>query len=284
MSLATPRCTTLIFDIGDVLYTWSPETPTPISPRTLKTLLSSSTWAQYESARITEAECYHRLAIENNIAEEDVVSAIKHARDSLAANDELFAFIRTLKDEAAGRLRVFAMSNISQPDYDVLRAQQSGDWVLFDRVFTSAAAGTRKPALGFYRQVLAATGCEPETTVFVDDKAENVLSARSLGMHGIVYGGVEGLRTALRVLVSDPLRRGWTFLRNNAGHHLSVTNTGVRIEDNFAQLLILELTGQRCVLLSAFEMTHVLKRACGNRGLVNLDGVGEDGKVNFFKG
>lgn len=103
----------------------------------------------------------------------------------------------------------------------------------------------RKPDLCFYKHVLAETGSEPSSTAFVDDKAENVLSARSLGMHGVVYENLVDARTAIRYLVGDPVSRGWEFLRIHAGQHESVTDSGLAVGENFAQLLILEATNKQ---------------------------------------
>ena len=237
-----PRCNTLIFDIGDVLYTWSPKTPTPISPRTLKTILSSPLWGQYECGKLSEAECYQRVSVEHAVDASDVARAFEHARDSLLPNTELLSFIESLKRESGGSLRVFAMSNISQPDFEALLARESVDWSLFDQVFTSAAAGMRKPDLCFYKYVVEEIGCDLEMTIFVDDKPDNVLSARSLGMHGVVYNNLSDTRTALRSLVGDPVQRGWNFLRTRGGQHVSITDSGVVVGENFTQLLLLEAT------------------------------------------
>lgn len=259
-----PHCDTLIFDIGDVLYTWSPNTPTPISPQTLKSILSSPTWALYECGKLTEEECYERAASEHSTDATNVARAFEHARESLLPNTELLSFIERLKQESQGKLRVFAMSNISQPDFEALVAKKSVDWTIFDHVFTSAAAGMRKPDLCFYRYVIDRVGCNPATTAFIDDKAENVLSARSLGMHGLVYHQLEDARTTLRSLVGDPIQRGRCFLESQRGGHNSVTETGLVVEENFTQLLLLEATG--------------------DRQLVNLKGMSECGKMNFFHG
>jgi len=136
------------------------------------------------------------------------------------------------------------MSNISQPDFDVLRTKPA-DWSIFDYIFTSAEAGMRKPNLCFYKHVLEKTGTDPKTAAFVDDRAENVLAARSLGFHGVVFDKPENVRKAIRYLVSDPVQRGWQFLRSRAGCLSSVTDTGIEIWDNFAQLLIIEATKDR---------------------------------------
>ena len=240
-----PQCTTLIFDIGDVLFTWSTETPTSLSPHILKAIMSSPTWRQYECGKLSQDQCYSRVSIEFSIDLSEVSRALEHARESLKANHSLLSFIHTLKREADGGLRVFAMSNISQPDYDYLVAKNTIDWSIFDQIFTSAAAGMRKPDLCFYRHVLEVTGCDPTTTAFVDDKAENVLSAKSLGMHGVVYADLDSARRTLRSLVGDPIQRGWDFLWAHAGNHVSLTKTGLEIGDNFAQLLLLEATKQQ---------------------------------------
>lgn len=91
------------------------------------------------------------------------------------------SLIRDLRTQSDGRLRIFAMSNVSPPDWAVLQTKPA-DWPILDQVFTSGSAGERKPSdLGFYRYVLASTGVDPRQTIFVDDKLENVFFARSLG-------------------------------------------------------------------------------------------------------
>jgi FMN phosphatase YigB (HAD superfamily) len=242
-----PKCTTIIFDIGDVLFTWCPSTPTSIPSRTLRDIVTSPIWGQYECDKLSQRDCYNAIADEYAFSAEEVSHAIEYAQNSLTPSTQLLAFIQGLKSRMKDRLRIFAMSNISRPDYDKLR-KLPVEWSVFDRIFTSFEAGMRKPCLSFYEYVLRETGADPSSTVFVDDKAENVLSARSLGMHGIVFDSVEKVCSALLCLVEDPIQRGYKFLENYAGRLDSVTDTGLVIGDNFAQLLILELMSKRSVI------------------------------------
>jgi hypothetical protein len=55
---------------------------------------------------------------------------------------------------------------VQASDYEYLRNERvDADWSVFDRVFTSAGAGTRKPNLSFYQHVLQETGADPQRTV-----------------------------------------------------------------------------------------------------------------------
>jgi FMN phosphatase YigB (HAD superfamily) len=238
-----PRCRILIFDLGDVLFSWSPVTTTSISPKVLKQILSSTVWQEYECGRLSEDECYRLVGEKFSLDPGEFRQAIVDARESLQPDNKFIRFIRELRDEeeAHGNLRIFAMSNISTPDYTVARGKPA-DWNIFERVFTSAGAGMRKPDLCFYKFVLDEIKAEPSSVIFIDDRFENVLAARSLGINGIVFDDVDRVRQALRNLVSDPVRRGVAFLENRAGHLESETNLGNNITENFAQLLILEAT------------------------------------------
>jgi FMN phosphatase YigB (HAD superfamily) len=212
-----PRCRILIFDLGDVLFSWSPVTSTSISPKVLKQFLASTVWQDYECGRLSEDECYRLVGEKFALDPGEVRQAILDARASLQPDDTFIRFIRELQVEARGALRIFAMSNISAPDYAVARGKPT-DWNIFERVFTSADAGMRKPDLCFYKYVLDEIKAEPSSVVFVDDRFENVLAARSLGINGIVFDDVERVRQTLRNLVSDPVSRGEAFLENRAGH------------------------------------------------------------------
>ncbi|KAI0029981.1 Haloacid dehalogenase-like hydrolase-domain-containing protein [Vararia minispora EC-137] len=240
MTLST-LCSTLIMDIGDVLFTWSPVTTTSIKPRQLKAILNSPTWHTYECGRLDEEECYKRVGVNFSLDPAEIRQAFQDARDSMKADNHLISFLRELKAQSGGQLRIFAMSNISAPDYEILKTKDA-DWSIFEHIFTSAAAGARKPSRSFYRHVLAKSGTDPATTVFVDDKPENVLAARAVGLNAIVFDDLARVQRALRNYVGNPAARARVYLNERAGKHNSVTDTGITVDDNFCQLLIFEAT------------------------------------------
>ncbi|PIL29252.1 hypothetical protein GSI_09301 [Ganoderma sinense ZZ0214-1] len=255
---ATPdlvrQCDNIIFDLSDVLFTRDmpssqsqSQLPALVPSGNFRRMLNSATWYEYEKGKTEEEECYARLAAEYSLPTSDISTTIRAWRASLRADREMFALLYDLKARAG--VRLFAMSNIPSPDWDVFKTKAAPqDWALFDGVFISASAGERKPNLGFYRKVIDSTGIDPLRTAFVDSKVANALTAMSLGMKGFVFTGFEDLSRSLWQLFRDPVAEAEQWLRIQPKPMWSVTDTGVTIQDNFAQLLILELTGDRTLV------------------------------------
>ncbi|SJL17034.1 uncharacterized protein ARMOST_20575 [Armillaria ostoyae] len=239
------RYDTIICDLGDVLFTPPLQSSRTLSTKYFRLIFSSSTWFEYEKGRISQEACYNHLGHELCLNPVNIRKACEERHASLRSNTNLVNFLRELKDSNQGALRIFAMSNLSQPDYEALRRDSSDvDWSLFDGIFTSFAAGRGKPDPGFYRYTLSQASLDPSRTIFIDDKPENVLSACSQGLHGLVYRDLTELKRALLNLLGDSILRGQRFLKENNGRLISMCS-GVVIQENLSQLLILELTNDR---------------------------------------
>jgi len=187
----------IIFDIGDVLFTWSSQTSTKVSAQTMAAIISHPVWFEFERGRISSDQCYFHLGQEFSIEASEVSEAFEQARNSLKQDNTMITFIRQLKHaykascsgedkESVSPLAIYAMSNISKPDYDYLRAIDA-PWELFDQIFASGYANMRKPDACFFDYVLKEIGRSGEEVVFVDDKLENIESAQALGLYGVQF-------------------------------------------------------------------------------------------------
>ena len=103
----------------------------------------------------------------------------------------------------------------------------------------------RKPDPRFYRYVLEEINMDPEELVFVDDRTENVLAARSLGISSIMFDSDVNVIRAVRNTLESKVGRGYQYLYRYAKRFDSITDNGHTIPDNFAQLLILETTNDQ---------------------------------------
>lgn len=231
----------VIFDLGDVLFSWSPNTTTTIPVQVMRSILSLPIWIEYECGRIEQDECYHQVAQHISVPSSEVAEAFRQARESLQPNHTMVSFIRELKEKSQRALKVYAMSNVSKEDYAFLSTKMV-DWSVFDRIFTSAYAGMRKPDLEYYRHVLEETKLAPGEAFFVDDKTINVLAAKSLGIMSILFDETSAVIRTLGNIFDSPVGRAYEYLYRNTKHFDSITDSGVVVSDNFARLLILDAT------------------------------------------
>lgn len=176
----------------------------------------------------------------------------KHER--LEYDEVMVSWLRALREgrkASASPLKIVAMSNISQPDFDALHARWGADfWDLFDQVFTSAAAGLREPSLGFYQHVLDVAAIDPQRAIFVDDSILNAILAGSMGIHSTLFErSASALAQEIKGLFHDPITRGNAFLLEHAQQHHSFTDCGITVFENYVQLLILEATANRFVFV-----------------------------------
>ncbi|KAJ5383495.1 HAD-superfamily hydrolase subfamily IA variant 3 [Penicillium concentricum] len=237
----------LVLDLGGVLFHpkfGQVQLNTHTSSVSVKRLVSTSTWMAYECGKLSEKECYQKLADEYGFQADDLAMAIRKGRTIADYDRNLVASLLDFKKAMGGKVVFILASNISSPDYLALQQLWGKDfWSLFDYCFPSATVGTRKPSMRFYRHMLGASGAVPRDTIFVDDRAENVLAASAMGIKGIVFTDGENLMRSLMNMTGNPVERGQAFLQANAGQHLSTTDRGEVVEENYSQLLILDTTG-----------------------------------------
>jgi HAD superfamily hydrolase (TIGR01509 family) len=95
--------------------------------------------------------------------------------------------------------RVYLLSNIG----DLHWAHLSREY-RFHRIghgaLPSYLAGVMKPHEGIYAEAERRFALEPAATVFIDDRTDNIATARGRGWQGIVHGGYQSTVDALRGL------------------------------------------------------------------------------------
>ncbi|KAK9850940.1 HAD-like protein [Penicillium brevicompactum] len=239
--------TTILVDLGGI-FVHPPVNHTLAAGKSsikLGRILSSSPWMKKEIGQISEDECFAQIAELYEFQVEDLKDLVSKLRETLTYDENMLSLFKEIKQIPG--VALYLVSNISEQEYQALRSRWDDSfWNTFDGIFASWMLGVRKPSLSFYRNVLAATRAAPHQTIFIDDQPENVLAAMSLGMRGVV--GVENLAQKLKNLTGDPIQRGLAFLKKHAGKHYSSTVGDDDIDENYAQLLILETTNNESLV------------------------------------
>ena len=230
----------LLLGHGGVFFNWSFHTTTAIPGKLMHDMLSSATWSDYEYDLSEQDTRYQQLAQRFSVPAREIADAVAQAREPLRPNSFTMSFIRRLKKNACGTLRVYGISNISREDYAFLLAK-APDWSVFDRVFTLGHVGLREPDPEYYRHVLRETKLEPYEVIFIDD----VLAAKVLGINGLVFEDDATIIQTLSKTLDKPVTSGREYLRNNDQCFGSVTQSGVVVPEHFAQLLVVNTLRDR---------------------------------------
>jgi epoxide hydrolase-like predicted phosphatase len=81
---------------------------------------------------------------------------------------------------------------------ETLRKRHLTGKKFFDRVFISTKMHLAKPEAKAYRYVLKKLKVKPSEALMVDDRAENIIPARKIGMNGVIYKNSRQLAKELK--------------------------------------------------------------------------------------
>lgn len=122
------------------------------------------------------------------------------------SRDEFASFIfgqsRILKDSAlpvlqelaaSGRFLLGALNNEAR-ETNEYRFTTFGLRNYFEVALSSCYLGLRKPSEAIYRRAIDILGAAPERVLFIDDRKENLIPARAIGMAAVHFTGEEQLR------------------------------------------------------------------------------------------
>lgn len=195
----------VIWDMGNVINRKVDERPRLQLARRLKVPLVKVYQQVFDCptalpaalGQITVEQHWQAVGAAFNLTPEELVD---FRRDFWAADEvdsALVAYIRSLRS----RYTVALLSNA----WDDLRRVIEEEWRigdLFDDLVISAEVGLAKPDPRIYHLALSRLSLEPAQTVFLDDVAENVEAARSLGMYAIQYQDFLQARQELDALLA----------------------------------------------------------------------------------
>jgi putative hydrolase of the HAD superfamily len=106
--------------------------------------------------------------------------------------------IAVVRDLAARKAVRLATLNNESAELNEYRISHFGLDPIFPTFFTSCWLGVRKPTLAIYQRVLGMTQADPERTLFVDDRQQNLTPAAGLGVKTIHFHDAAQLRAELR--------------------------------------------------------------------------------------
>lgn len=115
--------------------------------------------------------------------------------DIFSENQKVSAIVRELLKRF--RVAIISNTNILHFEYVFQKfpiVREVGHFIL------SYQIGARKPVSAIYESALNRFQTLPQKTLYIDDRVDFILAARSLGLHGVHFEGEEPLEKELRAL------------------------------------------------------------------------------------
>lgn len=186
-----PPVDTVVFDIGGVLVDWD--------PRHLYRGLFAGDDSAMEAflGQVCTPAWNHEMDAGRPRAEAvaELVDRYPHLAAPIRAwterwlemiSGEIAGTVDVL-DRLAGRgVRLLGLTNWSAETFPVAR-QRFPSLRRFEAVVVSGEHGVAKPDPALFRVLLDVHAVDPARAVYVDDRAENVATARELGLHGLLF-------------------------------------------------------------------------------------------------
>ena len=145
----------------------------------------------YDRGDLTAAEYWRLVGVEVDGRLDEILDL-----DAEAWADCEPALVEWLPALRAAGLRTALLSNMPREQWSGLAPRFA--WLEHcDEVTLSFELRAAKPEERMYRHCLERLGVEPQQSVFVDDREENVDAARAIGMHALHFIGVDDLRAHL---------------------------------------------------------------------------------------
>lgn len=130
-------------------------------------------------------------ALGNRINEQDIEGLLQ--RVLVGENSDTVSLIRRLSENG---VRHACMSNIDETHWNKIKTFPSIDG-LFEKKFLSFEQKLVKPHANAFDRVLEMLGCDKEGIIFIDDREDNIQSAKNYGIDAIQFVDHVSLRTAL---------------------------------------------------------------------------------------
>jgi 2-haloacid dehalogenase len=193
--------TAVVFDVGNVLYGWDPES--------FLVRQIADDEARLQFIEDTDLYGWHETLDGGRPFDEaaaELSETFPAYADLISAWGERFG--ETITDPIPGvhaivealdarSVPLFAITNFSADFWRPFRAREDAFFSRFRDIVVSGEEKLLKPDPAIYFRALDRFGLKPAEALFVDDRAINVEGARAVGMQAHLFTTAEDLRTRL---------------------------------------------------------------------------------------
>ncbi|MDX1812757.1 MAG: HAD family phosphatase [Gammaproteobacteria bacterium] len=179
-----------IFDLGAVLLEWNPQailnsftSNAEQHELLMREIFQHPDWLAMDRGQLSEAQAIPRAAQRTNLSNQQISTLFDIVRESLTVIPDT---LDILEKARANGLNLYCLSNMSPENYTYLK-QKYAFFSHFHGVVISGMENSIKPEKKIYQILLERYLLNPEESLFIDDRPENILSAAEFGMSVITF-------------------------------------------------------------------------------------------------
>jgi putative hydrolase of the HAD superfamily len=191
----------IVFDLGMVLIKFNPKEFLEINnyekkDEIMEYIFGHEDWLKLDRGTLTEKELAKKLDKNGNLTYDEVMDIMKIRKDIMIPFDFNEEIPKELKEKG---YNLYILSNFPKIPFEEIR-ERDEFFAYFDGAVVSAYVKHLKPEKAIYKKLLTNYSLNPEETLFIDDKLENIISAEELGISGIHLKTPESLKEKLKEL------------------------------------------------------------------------------------
>ena len=191
----------IVFDLGMVLIKFYPKeflekNNYEKKEKIMKYIFGHEDWLKLDRGTLTEKELAKKLDENGKFTYDEVMDIMKIRKDIMVPFDFNKGIPKELKEKG---YNLYILSNIPKVPFEEIR-ERDEFFKYFDGAVVSAYVKHLKPEKAIYKELLRNYSLNPEETLFIDDKLDNIKSAKELGISGIHLKTPESLKEKLKEL------------------------------------------------------------------------------------
>jgi 2-haloacid dehalogenase len=191
----------IVFDCGNVLYGWDPESflerQLPEDEARLRFIEDVDLWGWHET--LDGGRPFDEAAAELSEKFPDYAALISAWGDRFGETigDPVPGVHAIVEELDARGVPLFVITNFAAEFWAPFRAKEDAFFRRFRDIVVSGEEKLLKPDPAIYYRALDRFGLKPADALFVDDRKINVEAAEAVGMHGHLFTDADDLRRRL---------------------------------------------------------------------------------------
>jgi 2-haloacid dehalogenase len=198
------KITSVVFDLGGVLLDWNPDylyrqlIPDAVERQAFLSHICTDAWHQNHDAGVSFADNAQPLLNQYaNIPRIQALVSAWGARFGEMISGPIAGTVDIMETLHADGIKLYALTNCPSEAFGPVRTRF--DFLSrFRDVVVSGDEHVKKPDPAIYKILLTRTGIDAASSIYIDDREENLVPARDLGFTTIRFTSPEALTTELR--------------------------------------------------------------------------------------